>query len=89
MSVRSKKINQRTKLVGYILDALTKEVDGLMSEWRDLQVIDKVDLKKTGCNLREEGYLVVELRFAIFMFCVGQRFIKVIYEKKVNNIETI
>ena len=52
MSVRSKKINQRTKLVGYNLDALTKEVDGLMSEWKDLQVIDKVDLKKTGCNLR-------------------------------------
>ena len=32
-------------MVGHIHDALTKVVDGMMPEWKDLQIIDKVDVK--------------------------------------------
>ena len=32
-------------MVGHIHDAFTKVVDGMMPEWKDLQIIDKVDVK--------------------------------------------
>ena len=40
-----KKTSQITRIVGHIHDALTKVVDGMMPEWKDLQIIDKVDVK--------------------------------------------
>ena len=43
-----KKNNQRMKITGHIPCALAKIVDGLMLEWKNLQVIDKVDGKKQG-----------------------------------------
>ena len=39
--------------------------------------------------LREHGYLLVELRFPTFIFFMGQRLIKVVYEKKLNNLVKI
>ena len=47
ISVHSKKTNQRTTLIEHIPDALAKVIDGLISEWKDLQMTDKVDVKNT------------------------------------------
>ena len=41
---RRKPIKER-KILGHIPDPLTKIVDRLMSKWKNLQVIDKVDVK--------------------------------------------
>ena len=38
-------------------------------------------------HLREHVYLLVELRFPAFNFCMGQRLIKVVHKKKINNVE--
>ena len=46
ISPHLKKTSQITRIIGHIHDALTKVVDGMMPEWKDLQVTDKVDVKK-------------------------------------------
>ena len=38
-------------------------------------------------HLREHVYLLVELRFPAFIFCMGQRLIKIVHKKKINNVE--
>ena len=38
-------------------------------------------------HLREHVYLLVELRFPAFVFCMGQRLIKVVHKKKINDVE--
>ena len=45
MSVHSKKNNERTKINRHIPYPLAKVVDRLMSEWKDFQVIHKIDVK--------------------------------------------
>ena len=45
ISVYWKKTNQRMKIIGHIPDALAKLVHGVMSEWKILQMIDKIDEK--------------------------------------------
>ena len=40
-----KKTNQRMETIGHIPDAFIKVVDGLMSQWKAPQVIDKTDGK--------------------------------------------
>ena len=65
---------------------MAKVVHGLISEWKDLKVIDKVDVKNRVPS-EEREYLVVEMRFPTFVSCMKQRFIKVTYEKKLSNIK--
>ena len=45
ISVHPKKTNQRTKTIGRTPDTLAKVIDGLTSEWKALQMIDKTDRK--------------------------------------------
>ena len=89
ISGHSKKNNEKTKINRYIPDPLVKAVDGLMSEWKDLQVIDKIDVKNM-VPPEEARVPVVELRFlASIIICMGQRFIKVMFKKKLNNTKKI
>ena len=52
VSVYSKKVNQRMKVIRHIPDALGKIVHGLMSEWKIYQVIAKIDGKHRGAAER-------------------------------------
>ena len=45
LSKKSKENLQRMKISGSISDALAKVVDGLVSNWKDFQVIGEVDEK--------------------------------------------
>ena len=49
-------------------------------------MIEKNDGKHRGAP---EGtwVLVSGLRFSAFIFCMGQRLIKVVYERKLNNVK--
>ena len=56
VSVYSKKTNQRMKFIRYISDTMAKVVDVLMSNWKVIQVIEKVignievQYREHGCN---------------------------------------
>ena len=57
-----------------------------MAEWKDHQVIVKNDGKHRGTH--EGTWVPVSgLRFSAFIFCMGQRLIKVVYERKLNNVK--
>ena len=70
---------------------MAKIGNGLMPEWKDLQVIDKVDVK---IRVPPEGTWVagggIEIPYIyFFFFCMEQRFVKLMYEKKMKNIRKI
>ena len=62
----------------YIPHALAKVVNGLMSRWKDLQEIDKIDAK---FRVAPEKVSEVEMGFPAFIICKGQTFPKLMYEK--------
>ena len=69
-----------------IPDTLAKLVHGLMAEWKDHQVIANNDGKHRGTP--EGTWVSVSgLRFSAFIFYMGQRLIKVVYERKLNNVK--
>lgn len=73
--------------IRYIPNAVAKVVDGLMSEWKDIQVREKVDVENKVPPKRKR---VPVRRIEIpYIFCMGQKFIKVMYEKKLSNIKKI
>ena len=88
LSKKSKENLQRMKISGSISDALAKVVDGLVSNWKDFQVIGEVD-EKIRVPLERQKCPVVEFRFPRFILCRWQRLMKVTYEKKLNDIKKI
>ena len=47
-------------------------------------------IQQIGFQQREQGCLVMQMRFPIFaFFCIGQRFMKFVYEARSNNIKKI
>ena len=83
-----KKTNQRIKGIGNIPDTLVKASYGLMTEWKVHQGIAKYDKKHRGAS-KGTWCLLVKLRFPAFIFCMGKRLIKVVYERKINNVKKI
>ena len=61
----------------------------MMSEWKALlQVREKID-PKNKVHQREHGCLLVELRLPAFIFCMWEKFMKVVHDKKPNNVKEI
>ena len=46
-------------------------------------------MRNIDVNQREHECSVVEMRFPVFILCMGKRFIKVVCKKKIKNVKEI
>ena len=81
-----KKNNQKNKVTGYIPDTLAKVVHGLVAEWKFHQMKAKNDGEHRG---EPEGTRVLLSRIenSCIYLLIGQRVIKVVYERNLNNMK--
>lgn len=78
---------QERKLMG-ISYTFAKIVNRLKLEWKENQVIAKIDEKHTGTP--EETWVYVDgYEIPTFTFCMGKKLIKLVYERKLNNEKNI
>lgn len=70
LSIYLKKTIQRMKIIWHIPDALAKVVDGMMSERKVLQVIDKIDNKKQRTAPEGTWVSAGQIEIPSFIFCV-------------------
>ena len=77
-----KKNNQKNKVTGYIPDTLAKVVHGLVAEWKFHQMKAKNDVKHEGTRV-----LLSRIESSCIYLLKGQRLIKVVYERNLNNVK--
>ena len=82
---RRKSIKKK-KVTGYIPDILAKVVHGLVAEWKFHQMKAKNDGEHRG---EPEGTRVLLSRIenSCIYLLIGQRLIKVVYERNLNNMK--
>ena len=78
---RRKSIKKK-KVIGYIPDILAKVVHGLVAEWKFHQMKAKNDVKHEGTRV-----LLSRIESSCIYLLKGQRLIKVVYERNLNNVK--
>ena len=78
---RRKSIKKK-KVTGYIPDILAKVVHGLVAEWKFHQMKAKNDVEHEGTRV-----LLSRIESSCIYLLKGQRLIKVVYERNLNNVK--
>ena len=81
-----KKNNQKKNVTGYIPDTLAKVLHGLVAEWKFHQMKAKNDMKHRR-EPKGTRVLLSRIGNSCIYLLIGQRFIKVVYERNLNNVK--
>lgn len=89
ISTQPKRTSRRIKVIGQSSDALSKVVDGLMSAWKALGKALGKWWKKLMKDIELKCMSGDEIKNPCMYCLFGAIFIKVVYDKKLNNVNKI